>query len=238
MSEYHGESIMSGHKHGVRYTASFWDRLFGRAHWIEEVNIRNAYLESKEEDLDLLRQAVNDLQPEKVLEQEGKHLDEIGLLKVRIRDLESELAAYSIQENAREDRRNARAAHFTPEPVLIKPERAQQLGRDVQGRGRGYVAPNSGAHATSGQVGSTPQDGGSGLLMQAAVLHTVLASDSAPTRSEAACHTYRETYSTPEQRAEPAYCAPEPTRSEPSYSSPDSGSYGGDSGGGGGGGCD
>lgn len=229
------------------YPITWWDRLLGRAQWIKMVNIRNANLELLEyntnEDLELLRTAVNDLQPEKVLEQEGKYLDQIGVLQARVGGLESEVRTITRQNRELESELAARKRQSIdsaqrvetrvpiPEPALIRPDRAQSLGR-------GHVAPNSGAHATSGQISSTPPDSGSGLLMQAAVLHTVLATDEAPTRSESACHTFRETYSTPEQRSEPAYCAPEPTRSEPSYSAPDSGSYGGDSGGGGGGGGD
>lgn len=206
------------------YPITWWDRLTGRAPWIKLVNIRNANLELLEyntnEELEILRQGVNDLQPEKVLKQEAKYLDEIGVLKARVKELEAELAARKAQTDDRERReremqQQQKRRTFEPEPVLIKPERAQTLGRSIQGRG--HVEPNSGAHATSGAIHSTPQDGGSGILMQAAVLHTILAADDAPARSE------------------PAYCAPEPTRSEPSYSpTPDSPS----SSDGGGGGCD
>lgn len=216
------------------YPITWWDRLLGRAQWIKLVNIRNANLELMEyntnEDLELLRTAVNDLQPEKVLEQEGKYLDQIGVLQARVgglesevrtitrqnRELESELAARKRQSIDSAQRVETRVP--VPEPTLIRPDRAQSLGR-------GHVAPNSGAHATSGQISSS-QDNSSGILMQAAVLHSVLASDSAPTRSEPACAP------TP-TRSEPAYC--EPSRSESSYSHSDSGSSG-DSGGGGGGG--
>jgi hypothetical protein len=228
-----------------RFYPSWWDRLLGRDRYMNKLNHRNAYIQHLEyvniTEIEVLRQGLIDLQPEKVLEQEGKYLDEIGVLKARVgglesevrtitrqnKEMESELAARKRQDDERLQRAETRVKHFTPEPTLIKPERAQSLGR-------GHVAPNSGAHATSGQIGSTPQDGGSGLLMQAAVLHTVLASDSAPTRSEAACSGYRDAYEAP-ARSEPAYCAPEPTRSEPSYTpTPDSPS----SGDGGGGGCD
>lgn len=216
------------------YPISWWDRLLGRAAWIKMVNIRNANLELLEyntnEELQILRDAVNDLQPEKVLEQEGKYLDEIGILKARVgglesevrtitrqnSELESELAARKRQDADRMQRAETRVKHFEPEPVLIRPDRAQSSGR-------GHVAPNSGAHSTSGQIASA-QDNSSGLLMQAAVLHMVLTPDEAPTRSEAACHTFRETYSAPEQRSEPAY-TPDPS---PSYGGDNSPCGGGD----------
>lgn len=204
------------------YPISWWDRLLGRAAWIKMVNIRNANLELLEyntnEELQILRDAVNDLQPEKVLEQEGKYLDQIGILKARVGGLESEVRTITRQNSELESELAARKRQAAervntrvPEPTLIKPERAQALGR------MGYVEPNSGAHSTSGQIASA-QDNSSGLLMQAAVLHMVLTPDEAPTRSEAACSGYRDTYQ-----------APEPARSEPSYTPDPSPSYGGDS---------
>lgn len=204
-----------------RFKPSWWDRLLGRAHYMNKLNHRNAYIQHLEyvnnTEVESLREGLLLLQPEKVLEQEGKYLDEIGWLKEHIRELEA----------GAQSRKAVEQRSFKPEPTLIKPERAQALGR------MGYAEPNSGAHSTSGQI-SSAQDGGSGILMQAAMLHTVLAADSAPTRSEAACHSLREAYAT-----EPAYCSP--SRSEPSYSHSDSGSSSSsssssDSGGGGGGG--
>ena len=214
MFEY-GDSYTPGvSSTSVRYSVSVWDRLFGRASWIELVNIRNAFIEDQKEEMEILREGVIELQPEKQLASEAKYLDEIGVLKERIKTLEGQLQ--TSQNNALTHRRESEQAKrllenernkWKPEPMLSKPERAQALGC-------GHVEPNGGAHSVSGQVPSVSSDSFNIGHLAAAAL--IINSDSDRTsgdmgRSSEVCAPV------------PAYVAP--SRSEPAYSEPARESY-------------
>lgn len=227
----YGNSITRGiNMHAARYDISFWDRLFGRAHWKELVNIRNAYIEDQarntNEELEILRQGVIDLQPEVHLAEMNKHLNEIGTLKERIKSLEKQLEtsqgnALILRREAEQSKRlleNERKPKTTwqPEPMLSKPERAQSLGR-----GRSYTDTNNGAHSVSGQVAGHTPDSGSLLLQTAVVAMALTSGDSDRTsgdmgRSSEVCAP-APAYSEP-ARSEPAYSAPAQQDSTPSYS--------------------